>query len=108
MRSLNGLSNISLTIIAIAAAKVINHFYPYAKIHVEEGIHENYHGTYPAYSVIAKSGYRWIDVFRDDHLTHWVTGGEYDTFIVSDDTTGQSWSFEDEFFELLWEELGLN
>ena len=108
MRSISRLSSIALPVIAIAAAKVIKSFYPYIKLHIEESVYEDASGKYPAYTVISANGTHWVDAYRDNNLEHWVVPSECDTFVERDDTTGDVWSIESEFYDKLWEELKNN
>ena len=105
------LDSISLSMLAICAAKAIQTMYPYMKVNTEETITEFANGTYSSYSVFAGNGERLVDVYRwedDKCYHHFWTPHESDTFLVEDyegDNGYRVFSREDEFEELFLKEI---
>lgn len=106
------LDSISLSVLAICAAKAIQIMYPYMKVEVKETVAEFANGAYPSYSVFAGNGERLVDVYRwedsNDCYHHFWAPYESDTFLVEDyegDNGYRVFSREDEFEELFLKEV---
>lgn len=105
------LDSISLSVLAICAARAIQIMYPYMKVETKETIVEFANGTYSGYSVFAGNGERLVDVYRwenNSHYHHFWAPYESDTFLVEDyegDNGYRVFSREDEFEELFLKEV---